>query len=84
MTRMTGPDCVVMCNLINKYIHTYIHTYIHAYIHRYSIERDWPPCKVVFRVGNQNTNCDKQQQSYVFVLLHRVQIYSVYRELSLY
>ena len=28
MTRMTGPDCVVMCNLINKYIHTYIHTYI--------------------------------------------------------
>ena len=28
MTRMTGPDCVVMCNLIN--IHTYIHTYIHS------------------------------------------------------
>ena len=26
MTRMTGPDCAVMCNLIN--IHTYIHTYI--------------------------------------------------------
>ena len=23
MTRMTGPDCVVMCNLINKYIHMY-------------------------------------------------------------
>ena len=22
---MTGPDCAVMCNLIN--IHTYIHTY---------------------------------------------------------
>ena len=33
MTRMTGPDCVVMCNLINKYIHTYIHTNIHTYIH---------------------------------------------------
>ena len=33
MTRMTGPDCAVMCNLIN--IHTYIHnkyTYIHTYI----------------------------------------------------
>ena len=27
MTRMTGPDCVVMCNLINTCIHTYIHTY---------------------------------------------------------
>ena len=26
MTRMTGPDCVVMYNLINTYIHTYIHT----------------------------------------------------------
>ena len=25
MTRMTGPDCVVMCNLINTYIHTNIH-----------------------------------------------------------
>ena len=24
MSRMTGPDCVVMCNLINTYIHTYI------------------------------------------------------------
>ena len=51
MTRMTGPDCVVMCNLINTYIHihtyihtlvmcnlinTYIHTHIHTYIHTYS------------------------------------------------
>ena len=32
MTRVTGPDCVVMCNLIN--IHTYIHTYINTYIPR--------------------------------------------------
>ena len=37
MTRMTGPDCVVMCNLINTYIHTYIHAYMHAYIHAYLI-----------------------------------------------
>ena len=51
MTRMTGPDCVVMCNLINTYImtrmtgpdcvvmcnliNTYIHAYIHTYIHTY-------------------------------------------------
>ena len=34
MTRMTGPDCVVRCNLINTYIHTHTHTYIHiTYIH---------------------------------------------------
>ena len=30
MTRMTGPDCAVMCNLIN--IHTYIHTYILSHV----------------------------------------------------
>ena len=39
MTRMTGPDCVVMCNFINTCIHTYIplyiHTYIHIFIHTY-------------------------------------------------
>ena len=39
MTRMTGPDCAVMCNLLNihTYIHTYIHTCIHTYIHTYII-----------------------------------------------
>ena len=26
MTQMTGPDCAVMCTLIN------IHTYIHAFV----------------------------------------------------
>ena len=25
MTRMTGPDCVVMCNLINTHTHTHAH-----------------------------------------------------------
>ena len=33
MTRMTRPDCAVMCNLIN--IHTYIHTYTHTCKHTY-------------------------------------------------
>ena len=43
MTRMTGPDCAVMCNLINIHtcihtcFHTYIQTYIHIYIHTYYI-----------------------------------------------
>ena len=27
MTRMTGPECAVMCNLINTHTHTHIHTY---------------------------------------------------------
>ena len=26
MTRMTGPDCVVMCNLINTHTHTHTHS----------------------------------------------------------
>ena len=25
MTRMTGPDCVVMCNLINTHTHTHVY-----------------------------------------------------------
>ena len=25
MTRMAGPDCAVMCNLINTHTHTYTH-----------------------------------------------------------
>ena len=46
MTRMTGPDCAVMCNLIN--IHTYINTMstcgdvgsdVHALIKELAIRR---------------------------------------------
>ena len=33
MTRMTRPDCVVMCNLINTHIHTHTHTHIHTHTH---------------------------------------------------
>ena len=25
MTKMTGPDCAVMCNLINTHTHTHTH-----------------------------------------------------------
>ena len=28
MTRMTRPDCAVMCNLINTHTHTHAHTHI--------------------------------------------------------
>ena len=30
MTRMTGPDCAVMCNLINTHTHTH-HTHTHTH-----------------------------------------------------
>ena len=29
MTRMTGPDCAVMCNSINTHTHTHTLTYTH-------------------------------------------------------
>ena len=38
----------------------------------YSVKRDWPQCKVVSRVGNQNTNCDIQQQSNAIKRLYLV------------
>ena len=34
MTRMTGPDCAVMCNLINTHTHTHTHTHS-LYRHRF-------------------------------------------------
>ena len=30
MTRMTGPDCAVMCNLINIYTYTHTQTHTHT------------------------------------------------------
>ena len=39
MTRMTGSDCAVMCNLIN--IHTYIHTYIHRAVRKITEIKKW-------------------------------------------
>ena len=34
MTRMTGPDCVVMCNLINTHTHTHARTHTHTHNRR--------------------------------------------------
>ena len=31
MTRMTGPDCAVMCNLINTHTHTHTQIYIYMF-----------------------------------------------------
>ena len=52
MTQITGPDCAVMCNLIN--MHTYIHTYLHT-IPPWEDQCDWhrmtrmtgPDCAVI-------------------------------------
>ena len=31
MARMTGPDCAVMCNLINTHTHTHTRTHTHTH-----------------------------------------------------
>ena len=35
MTRMTGPDCVVMCNLINTHTHTHTHNAVERKKNKY-------------------------------------------------
>ena len=56
MTRMTGPDCVVMCNLINTHTHTHTHTatmkqggehkVLTAQVRFVQVERVCPLCRV--------------------------------------
>ena len=45
MTRMTGPDCAVMCNLINIYTHTHTHTRMTG-----------PDCAVMCNLINTHTH----------------------------
>ena len=60
MTRMTGPDCVVMCNLINT--HTYTRTYTQT--HTWEDQREWhrmtrttgPDCAVMCNLINAHTH----------------------------
>ena len=54
MTRMTGPDCVVMCNLINTHTHTLgsnkeargEHEVLRAQVRFVQVERMCPLCRV--------------------------------------
>ena len=56
MTRMTRPDCAVMCNLISTHTHTahtlrgYVqfnkHTHTHAQVRFIQVERVCPLCRV--------------------------------------
>ena len=37
VTKMTGPDCAVMCNLINTHTHTHTHTHTqHTHTHTHT------------------------------------------------
>ena len=52
MTRMTGPDCVVMCNLINTHTHTHTHT--HTWHRMTRMTR--PDCAVMCNLINTHTH----------------------------
>ena len=55
MTRMTGPDCVVMCNLINTYINTYIHTQVIAFV--------LPTCWVRHSASSESSSSSFSEQA---------------------
>ena len=63
MTRMTRPDCAVMCNLINIYIHTHTHTKV-SLIPPWEDQREWhrmtrmtrPDCAVMCNLINTHTH----------------------------
>ena len=69
MTRMTGPDCVVMCNLINTYIHTYIHTYIQDQCEWHRMTRmTGPDCVVMCNLIN--TYIHTYIHTYIYTYIH--------------
>ena len=69
MTRMTGPDCVVMCNLINIHTHTHTHTLI---INLSIISWREIVFKTVFHTGTfnmltsyTNSGCGKERRTLI-------------------
>ena len=64
MTRMTGPDCAVMCNLINTHTHTHTHTQQVSLIPPWGDQCEWhimtrmtrPDCAVMCNLINTHTH----------------------------
>ena len=56
MTRMTGSDCAVMCNLIN--LHTHTHTHTHTRIRHFSRHYNRQPLRRL-QSGECSTPCRK-------------------------
>ena len=72
MTRMTGPDCVVMCNLINTHTHT--HTFVTSIIDPPWVDQcEWhrmtrmtgPDCVVMCNLINTHTHTHTQYRECV-------------------
>ena len=66
MTRMTGPDCAVMCNLIN--IHTYIHPPWEDQCEWHRMTRmTGPDCAVMCNLININTYIHTCIHAYTYI-----------------
>ena len=64
MTRMTGPDCAVICNSINTHTHTHTHTHTQVIDPPWEDQREWhrmtrmtrPDCAVMCNLINTHTH----------------------------
>ena len=67
MARMTGPDCAVMCNLINTHTHTHTHTHtpfgrINASGTRMT-RMTGPDCAVMCNLINTHTHTERESRA---------------------
>ena len=70
MTRMTRPDCAVMCNLINTYIHTLLPPW--------EDQREWhrmtrmtrPDCAVMCNLINIHTYINTYIHTYIHTYIY--------------
>ena len=56
MTRMTGPDCAVMCNLINTHTHTHTHPWEDQCEWHRMTRMTEPDCAVMCNLINTHTH----------------------------
>ena len=61
MTRMTRPDCAVMCNLINTHTHTHTHTWEDQCEWHRMTKMIGPDCAVMCNLINTHTHTHKSR-----------------------
>ena len=69
MTRMTGPDCAVMCNLINTHArtHTYTHTEDKCEWHKIT-SMTGPDCAVMCNLISTHTHTNTHTHTHNVVV----------------
>ena len=83
MTRVTGPDCAVTCNLIN----THTHTHQVSLIPPWEDQREWhrmtrmtrPDCAVMCNLINTHTHTHTHTHKYTLQDTLRMSIFKIER-----